>query len=129
MTELSPEARRLLGLARRGDDPLVSDRARMNHRMARRLAVAMGVTGTALGSSKAASGALALSTLLGKGVATGLVLTAVTVGSLKATDHFVSHHDGNATTLANPTSRRETRDARGAILSESHEASMPVAPA
>jgi hypothetical protein len=87
MTELSPEARRLLGLARRGDDPLDADRARCSHHVARRLAMAASVTSTALGTAKVASGAAATSVLLGKGLVTGVLLTLTAVGTWKAAEH------------------------------------------
>lgn len=90
MNELSPEARRLLGLARRGDDPQVADRARVNQRMARRFALAAGVAGTALGTTKAAAGTAALSTLLVKGIVTGTIVVAAAAGTWKATEHLVS---------------------------------------
>lgn len=86
MTELSPEARRLLGLARRGDDPREIDRARLNQRMSQRLALAASVTGASLGMAKVASGAT-IATLLGKGLATGVVATAAVFGAWKAADH------------------------------------------
>lgn len=93
MTELSPEARRLLGLARRGDDPRESDRARMNHRMAQRLALAAGAATAALGTTKVAAGTAALSTLLGKGILTGVVVTVTAFGAWRATEFVVSRRE------------------------------------
>src|SRR5512133_2145861 len=98
MTELSPEARRLLGLARRGDDPLETDRLRVNHRMAQRLALAAGFASAALGTTKAATGAAAFSTLLGKGILTGVLVTAAAFGTWKTAEHVVSLREANRTT-------------------------------
>ncbi len=90
MNELSPEARRILGLARRGDELKDADRARLDHRVARRLALAAGVTGTALGTAKVATGTAILSTMLGKGLITGTLVVAAVAGGWKATEHYVS---------------------------------------
>jgi hypothetical protein len=109
MTELSPEARRLLGLARRGDDPLDADRARCNHRVARRLAMAASVTSTALGTAKVASGAAATSVLLGKGLVTGALLTLTAVGTWKAAEHTDLWHRAASVVNGHHRSKAEAR--------------------
>jgi hypothetical protein len=68
----------------------VADRARINQRMARRFAIAAGVAGTALGTTKAAAGTAALSTLLVKGIVTGTIVVAAVAGTWKATEQFVA---------------------------------------
>jgi hypothetical protein len=102
MTELSPEARRLLGLARRGDDPFDADRQRMDQRMVRRFAAAATVVAAGLGTTKAASGAAGMSVLLGKGVIAAVVVTATTIGVWKATEHFVMQRCSAPVALAIP---------------------------
>ncbi|HEY5960687.1 MAG TPA: hypothetical protein VIV60_29235 [Polyangiaceae bacterium] len=89
MTELSPEARRLLGLARRGDDPRETDRMRLRHRMAKQWAVATSVSTVALGTAKAAASAVTVPLLFGKGLIAGVLLTVVSGGVWKVAEHVV----------------------------------------
>lgn len=91
MTDMSPEARRLLGLARRGDDLREIDRARLTQRVAQRLTLAAGVAGMTLAGAKAASGA-GVALLLGKGAAVGVLLAATTFGVWKAAEQVSSSH-------------------------------------
>lgn len=119
MTDVSPEARRLLGLARRGDDLREIDRVRLTQRIAQRLTLAAGAAGMTLVSAKAASGA-GLTLLLGKGAAVGVLITATTIGVWKAGEHLgASHFSAKPTSaaLANESSRRQVTTRERAPLS------------
>jgi len=115
MTELSPEARLLLGAARRGDDPLETDRRRLNQRMAQRLGTAAAIVVTGVGTVKTASGAGAISVLLGKGIVTGVILTAATIGAWKTAEKFVAHerHTVVALRTTEPTAATATQPMAG----------------
>lgn len=84
MAELSPEARRLVGLARRGDDPTESDRSRLESRTVQRMTVALSVGSTAIGTAKLATGATLVSTMFAKGVAVGVLMVTTGVGVWQA---------------------------------------------
>jgi hypothetical protein len=75
MSEMGPETRRLLELARHADDPQVGDEHRIGRSLARRLGAEAAAAAVGVGAVKSAAGAS-----LGKVIALGVVSLGVVLG-------------------------------------------------